>query len=303
MLRRQLRQLQINKMPMKSVQQIMLGTVCTNEKTALETLRRIKGAGYDAIELNSFMTHPTPVLVRLLTKVAGMPTGACGKLDWRALLKEVSLAVSAYHTDLGSLEREPEAVIKEAKCYGTDRIVITGMYRFDYGSAQAVVSLAKRLNTVGQKLKESGMRLFYHNHNAELLHTSTYTKNGTSQDECSYSLLLRETDPELVFFEFDSYWFADCGASPLFWMQTLGPRMKLWHIADRGSRLTKTPMTPIIKSDSVELGTGNLPLVQLKEQALKNGVECVVLESHRNWIDKDPVKSLEISAKWLKENL
>jgi hypothetical protein len=26
-----------------------------------------------------------------------------------------------------------------------------------------------------------------------------------------------------------------------------------------------------------------------------------VLESHKNWIDKDPVKSLELSAKWLKE--
>ena len=286
-------------MPMKSVQQIMLGTVCSNEKTALETLRRIKGAGYDAIELNSFMTHPTPVVVRLLTKAAGMPTGACGKLDWKVLLKEASLAVSAYHTDLGSLERDPEAAIKEAKLYGTDKIVITGMYRFDYGSAQAVASLAKRLNTAGQKLKESGLRLFYHNHNAELLRL----RESSSKVDCAYNLLLRETDPELVFFEFDSYWFADCGASPLFWMQTLGPRMKLWHIADRGTRLSKTPMTPILKSDSVELGTGNMPLVQLKEQALKNGIECVVLESHRNWIDKDPVKSLEISAKWLKQNL
>ena len=291
-------------MPIKSVQQIMLGTVCTNEKTALETLRRIKGAGYDALELNSFMTHPTPVLVRMLTKAAGMPTGACGKLDWKALLKETSLAVSAYHTDLGSLERDPNTVIEEAKLYGTDRIVITGMYRFEYGSAKAVSSLANRLNVVGEKLKKGGMRLFYHNHNAELLRTGNYTGNQTgnsSEDECAYSILLRETDPELVFFEFDSYWFADCGASPLFWMQTLGPRMKLWHIADRGTRLSKTPMTPILKSDSVELGTGNMPLDQLKEQALKNGIECVVLESHRNWIDNDPVKSLEISAKWLSQ--
>jgi len=35
--------------------------------------------------------------------------------------------------------------------------------------------------------------------------------------------------------------------------------------------------------------------------ALQNGVQGVVLESHKNWIDKDPVKSLELSAKWLKE--
>jgi hypothetical protein len=39
----------------------------------------------------------------------------------------------------------------------------------------------------------------------------------------------------------------------------------------------------------------------LKDIALQNGIEAVVLESHRNWIGKDPVKSLELSAEWLKE--
>jgi hypothetical protein len=37
----------------------------------------------------------------------------------------------------------------------------------------------------------------------------------------------------------------------------------------------------------------------LKEIALANGIDAVVLESHKNWIDKDPLKSLELSAKWL----
>lgn len=270
----------------------MLGTVCTNEKKALETLRRIKRAGYDAVELNSFMTHKTPLLVRFLTKASGMPTGASGRLDWKALLKESSLSVSAYHTDLASLERNSDAVIKEALSYGTDSIVITGMYRFDYRSADAVSELAGRLNREGEKLRSSGLRLFYHNHNAELLRTG--------KNECAYDILIRWTDPDLVFFEFDSYWYAVSGADPLFWMKRLGPRMKLWHIADYGARGEKCPFTPILKSDSVELGTGNMPLVELSSQALENSIEAVVLESHRNWIENDPLKSLEISGKWLK---
>ena len=60
-------------------------------------------------------------------------------------------------------------------------------------------------------------------------------------------------------------------------------------------------MTPILRQDSVELGTGNMDLDMLKDIALQNGIEAVVLESHRNWIGKDPVKSLELSAEWLKE--
>ena len=39
----------------KAVQQIMLGTVTKNEKQTAETLRRIKAAGYDGIELNGFI--------------------------------------------------------------------------------------------------------------------------------------------------------------------------------------------------------------------------------------------------------
>ena len=42
----------------KAVQQIMLGTVTKNEKQTAETLRRIKAAGYDGIELNGFMVKP-----------------------------------------------------------------------------------------------------------------------------------------------------------------------------------------------------------------------------------------------------
>ena len=82
-------------------------------------------------------------------------------------------------------------------------------------------------------------------------------------------------------------------------MKRLGSRMKLWHVTDRGSRQKGTVMTPILKCDSMELGTGNMDLDGLLAAARENGVEDVVLESHRNWIDRDPVRSLETSAAWL----
>ena len=58
-------------------------------------------------------------------------------------------------------------------------------------------------------------------------------------------------------------------------------------------------MTPIMKSDSLELGTGNMPLEALADQAKKAGIDAVILESHRNWIDKSPVASLKKSAEFL----
>ena len=217
-----------------------------------------------------------------------MPTGKGGNLDWPSLMKEHGFTVPSLHTDLGSLEKEMPEVVKDAKAFGTDRLVITGMYRFDYRNTDTVKELAKRLNSAGKKLQEEGISLLYHNHNIELLKTSDGRR--------AFDILLEETDPQYLNFELDTYWLADAGADPLAWMIRMGSRMKLWHINDRGTKVEKTPMTPILKSDSMELGYGNMDLDLLADQAKKNGVQVIILESHRNWAEGSPVNSLQLSA-------
>lgn len=277
----------------KAIQQFMLGTVLNDEAQARDTLRKMKAAGYDGIELCSFMIHPTPFAVKLLTKAAGMPVGNGGKLDWRNLIRESGLNVIAVHQYLDAIEKEPETAIRECRDFDTDTIVITGMYRFDYSKKENIMELAARLNKAGRILKESGIRLLYHNHNAEFLPVEP----GLS----AYHLLQQETDPAYVNFEFDSYWCADAGSDPLMQMQQLGSRMKLWHINDRGCR--KAGFTPIYKMDSMELGTGTMNLPVLVAQAKENGCEAVILESHRNWIEGSPVKSFQLSAQFLNEQV
>ena len=57
----------------KAVQQIMLGTVTGKHEQTLKVLNRIKASGYDGLELNRYMIHSTPMFVRMLTRIAGMP--------------------------------------------------------------------------------------------------------------------------------------------------------------------------------------------------------------------------------------
>lgn len=278
-------------MLIKAVQQFMLGTVMNKEAQAADTLRKMKNAGYDGIELCGFMIHPSGMMVRLMTRAAGMPVGNGGRLDWPGLVADSGLKVVSIHQDLGSVERDPGVVAREAGAFGTDKIVITGMYRFPYGDREAVKDLARRLNRAGDDLKKEGIKLLYHNHNCEFLQVSP--------GQSAYELLLAETDPDAVNFEFDSYWCAECGANPLAVMDALGSRMKLWHINDRGTRQEGPCMTPILKSDSVELGYGTMPLTALAQKAGAAGVEAVILESHRNWVEKSPIKSFERSAEFL----
>ncbi|MGV2794953.1 TIM barrel protein, partial [Clostridium perfringens] len=134
---------------------------------ALQTLLAIKNAGYEAIELNDFMIHKSSLLVKLMTKFSGMPIGNGGKLDWPKLIQESGLKVVSIHSNLGSIENDAKAIADEAKNFGTDTVVITGMYKFDYSSLDNVKELAQRLNQAGKALSEEGIRLLYHNHNVE----------------------------------------------------------------------------------------------------------------------------------------
>lgn len=278
-----------------AVQQIMLGSITKTEKMAAETLAAVKKAGYDGIELNGFMIQPTSFLVRTMTKMAGMPVGKGGNFNWPALTKEAGLAVVSLHQDLGTVAREPEKVIRQAKEFGTEYVVITGMYRFDYSDEQAVAGLVSELNHAGDTLKKSGLKLVYHNHNCE------FRKLPSGQT--AYQFLLSETDESCVNFEFDSYWPAEAGVDVPELMKQLGTRMRLYHINDRGTRICGPSMTPILKSDSMELGCGNMNLTEMIAQAKTAGTEAVILETHKNWADKSPLKSLEISAEFLKRYL
>ena len=71
------------------------------------------------------------------------------------------------------------------------------------------------------------------------------------------------------------------------------------NIFIKSTRITGSAITPILKTDSMELGTGNMDLDSLMAQALAVEVDAVILESHRNWVDNSPVKSFQLSAKYL----
>ena len=277
------------------VQQIMLSSLSKNDETLLESLKRVKEYGYDSIELNSFMIHPSSFLVRTLTRAAGMAVGNTGKRDWKNLIPQSGLKVISLHSDLNSIERDPKSVAEEALEYGTDKVVITGMYRYDYTSSSSLSSLAARLDEGGRRLKEYGVSLLYHNHNIE---TVKDEKGRTALD-----VIINGTNGDYVSFELDTFWLSEAGCPLEEWMKKMGGRLKLWHIADRGWRGNSKQIAPIVKSGSVELGTGNLPLERLLSIAKENQVQGIVLESHNNWIDNDPLESIRISGQWLKKNI
>ncbi len=277
----------------KAIQQFQLRTVIGTEAKAKETLRLMEEAGYDGIELCSYMIKHMSWTIRALTRMAGMPMGKSGNLDWHALLADTNLKVVSIHQDLGTVKRVPEEVIAEAKSYGTKYVVITGMHHFDYSDKEAVDGLIADLNACGKRLKEDGIELLYHNHNCEFRKIDGVT---------AYDRIIENTDPAYVNFEFDSYWPTEAGVNTVDLMRRLGSRTKLYHINDRGSRV-EGKTSSILTSDSMELGYGNMDLKTMVDIVKGNGVDAIVLESHKNWVDKSPIKSFQLSAKFMNENV
>ena len=272
-----------------AVQQLMIGKACKSQEAASNVLRKIEEAGYDSIELNGFMIRPSPLVVRALTNAAGMKIGNCGNLDWQKLIADSKLSVVAIHEDLGTIENNLDMVVREAKMFNCSKIVVTGMYNFDYSDLKKVVQLCEQLNNAGRALAKHGIQLLYHNHNAEFLRY--YSQN-------MFGEMVNSTNVEYVNFELDVFWAADAGVNPLDVMDVLGNRLKLLHLTDRGTRFGTKIFTPIVKQKCVELGAGNLNLPAFCKRAEELGVETVILESYKNWIQNDPIKSLQLSSKF-----
>lgn len=275
---------------LKAVQQFQLRASCNSMDEAINTLNRVKAAGYDAIELNGFMIRKSGMMVRVLTRLAGMPVGKSGNLDWDKLIKDSGLKVISLHEHLGSILNNPETTINDAKRFNTKYVVITGMHQFDYSNKEDVLKLCEDLNNAGKTLKEAGLELLYHNHNCEL----RYVDENTT----AYDLILEKTNSEYVNFEFDSYWMAEAGVDVIKMMKRLNTRMRLHHINDRGV-IAKGKTGSILKSDSKELGYGNMNLVSMIEIDKENNVEAVILEQHKNWINNSGIESAEVSSKFM----
>lgn len=277
-------------MAIKGIQQFQLRQELGSEEKARRTLQAVKDAGYEGIELNSFMIQKMSLGIRILCRLAGMSLGASGNLDWQSLIQEIGLKVISFHTHLEGVLNDTEKVIQEAKKFDTEYLVITGMRKFDFSDEQQVYELVEKLNTAGEKVTQSGLKLLYHNHNSEF--------RKLSNTKTAYDFIIDNTNPDLINFEFDSYWAAEAGCDVVALMHRLGPRMKLYHINDRGTRVTGATNS-ILKSDSMELGYGNMNLVKLVEIAKGYGVEAIILESHQNWVEKSAIKSLKLSSEFM----
>lgn len=173
---------------------------------------------------------------------------------------------------------------------------------FFYGSRDDVMRRADWLNAMGRKSRAAGLEFYFHNHFME------FQKFG---GEYAYDLLLKNTDPDCVWFELDTFWAQRGGMEPIALMDHVGPRLRLLHQKDiaktarpvnlyevipEGTNITYDVFYPLASSqlDFAEVGTGIMDVEGILKKAdeLKS-VQCIVIEQDQTILTE--MESIKIS--------
>ena len=169
------------------------------------TLRQVPSLGFDGVEL--------------------VGTYGWSSDKWRALLAETGLSVVAAHTSLEALEDNLTPLLDFHRALDVSRFVVTALPRAPQ-TAERYHDGARRLNAAGQRLAAEGFSLAYHHHDFEFQWTAG------PDGPCGLDVLLAETDPALVGFEFDTFWLETAGHDTVGFIGRHAARTRLIHAKD-----------------------------------------------------------------------
>jgi len=191
------------------------------------------------------------------------------------ILNANQLKAPSIHTDIYTLETNMVALAKAARQLNSSYVVLPAIPEDLRPDLKAYAAMAQRFNKIGRNAKEEGIRFAYHNHGYGL-----QAVDGTIPLE----LILKETDPDLVYFEMDVFWTIAGRANPIQLLNDHAGRYKMLHLKDMKT-LTYFKGNGSNPSDWIELfpvlvpaGEGVLPLQDILKTADQIGVEHYFIE-------------------------
>ena len=144
---------------------------------------------------------------------------------WRTLLAETGLSVVAAHVSLEDLEEHRAERLAFYRALGVGRLVVTALPRAPQ-TAERYHGGARRLNAAGRILAAEGFSLAYHHHDYE------FQWADEARGVCGLDVLLAETDPDGVGFEFDTFWLENTGRNAVDFIRRQASRARLIHAKD-----------------------------------------------------------------------
>ena len=240
------------------------------------TLKAVAGAGYRQVELGSVMDADKYVSV---AKDLGMMVTS-SFIDWQAIGNPTADGAA-----------DIDRIIDKAQRLGLKHIVFGYIGKGHRETADQYKTHAQRANRAGEKCRQAGMQLCYHNHSFE------FAELGGGKT--GWDLLVEHFDDELVKFEVDVFWVKVGGHNPVDTMRELKGRISQVHLKDmqRGTG-TIYDEGNVPEEAFQELGDGVINMQHVMQVAMEMGVEQCHVEQDQS---PDPIKSIDQSFQHLKQ--
>lgn len=257
-----------------------------------ETFKKLNDIGYKSVEVSQVETSKENIdeIIRALK-------------DFDMEVAAMSAAVEPQFEGGESLETDYDKIVADCKAVGTDLLRI-GMLPFDkMANLEKAVEFAKKANDFAIKLKDEGIKLYYHNHHIEFV----------KYDGKYLMEIIAENAPELGF-ELDVHWVQKGGENPVNILKKYSGKVELVHLKDYevmpltedDLKLMQTDVNAFRQSFDnrarfAPLGQGSLPLKEIADQAIESGCRYLLVEQDLSY-GRDPFDELKISYDWLVEN-
>ncbi len=241
------------------------------ELGAFETFRRVREIGYRAVE------------------VSQIPMTDENVSELERARDELGVEVAALSANLtrtpgvpnDALEGDLEKIVADCKRLGADMVRI-GMLPFEaMRDLDRVLDFCDRTNEVALRMRENGIRLYYHNHHIEF----------TKFDGRFMLDVIAERAPD-VGLELDVHWLQRGGVNPVAVIGQYAGRVRMVHLKDyRIGRLGPSGFEALQRGDRegfqrafndvvqfAEVGEGNLDFAAIVPAALDAGAQHLLVE-------------------------
>lgn len=196
--------------------------------------------------------------------------------EMKQICKDLGMTVRSGHC---SINGNWQNTIEQAAEAGQEYLICSSM-PINGQTVDNYKRVAERFNQAGEECKKMGVKFGYHNHDMEFA-----IDNG----EVLYDVMLKNTDPKLVYMEMDLGWVVAAGKDPFHYFKTYGPRFPLWHLKD------------MVKEGkgyhSTEFGNGSLDVVGILKHAKDSGLKYFFIEQEEYPVS--PLESMKINMAFL----
>lgn len=170
----------------------------------LGTLTKVKEMGYDGVEFAGLYGQD-PVQIKKWCESLGL------------------VPVSA-HVPLAEMLDDIDKVIADYKAIGCEYIVVPYVTEERQPGGELFLQMVEEIRTIGQKAKNAGLTLLYHNHDFE------FKKLDNGQTGLDY--LYENVPADLLQTELDQCWVKYAGYDPVAYLQKYSGRSPVVHLKD-----------------------------------------------------------------------